>query len=538
MKTLPAKARPQEFELFGFKTRIVCSTRQDAIDQCGLHLYAYEQELQALIREANTQARDAQYKRNALHSSLYGRIIPASDPRMLSQERRIVVAAIFATFAVTGCFGANLATFVLAGAVISASFLALGITIFPVVAGHLAFESVVSKSRRLFNLVALGIVVLIGAGFIKVGLGRRDLTERAIAAPSTSSYVEGDDSTGDASRQEPAPQTSSELNTKRALSDGAFFFIIAAELAAGLFIGQIVHWATEEDYVVWKHIKKLGDIIVLLERKLADLISRPEIAKKYCMAGILRAENTRPKPQPPYHRALTVIVTSILVLGVHAWAQTIDHYQGILIDASASISRSGKTNTLFHEYLIATKDLLLREPPSSRVWVSTISTDSFGTQEILKGWTPESHGVFTDDLNRARRQLASAFETKSAAMSPISSATDIFGGLWHIKALIESYSGSASVPSKEIWIFSDMMNETKEFSMPELVALGPGQMLERIKAEGLLIPLKGYVIHACGAATAGMSPKEWMIVKDFWTNYFNASGADLASYSTQAECSK
>ena len=52
--------------------------------------------------------------------------------------------------------------------------------------------------------------------------------------------------------------------------------------------------------------------------------------------------------------------------------------------------------TLFHEYLVATKKLLVTEPANSRIWVLSISTDSFGgVQEVVKGWTPDWHGVFT-----------------------------------------------------------------------------------------------------------------------------------------------
>lgn len=100
------------------------------------------------------------------------------------------------------------------------------------------------------------------------------------------------------------------------------------------------------------------------------------------------------------------------------------------------------------------------------MWVSSISKDSFGgTDEILKGWTPEACGIFTDDLNRSRRQLASAFAAKSSGMAPTASGTNIFGGLWYMKTLFDSRveSDNSRGAPKTIWIFSDMMNETKAF---------------------------------------------------------------------------
>ena len=115
--------------------------------------------------------------------------------------------------------------------------------------------------------------------------------------------------------------------------------------------------------------------------------------------------------------------------------------------------------------------------------------------------------------------------------------TDIFGGLWHLKALFESNarSGAASSLPKTIWIFSDMMNETKDFPMPEMIELGPERMLERAKAKGLLVPLNGYKIYVYGASTNGLKPQGWATVREFWTVYFSTAGAELVTYSMQAD---
>ena len=66
------------------------------------------------------------------------------------------------------------------------------------------------------------------------------------------------------------------------------------------------------------------------------------------------------------------------------------------------------------------------------------------------------------------------------------------------------------------------------------MSLGPERMLERAKANGLLVPLKGYTIHVQGASTNGLSPQAWLAIKQFWELYFAAAGAELVSYS--AEC--
>jgi hypothetical protein len=169
--------------------------------------------------------------------------------------------------------------------------------------------------------------------------------------------------------------------------------------------------------------------LIRLRAENNNLIVSIEIARRTCLAGIIRAQNEQTKRRPPYHRA--AVVTLFCIFFARALtAQTAERYEGILIDTSASISRGGRTNEPFHEYLVATRKLLMSEPQNTRVWVEMISSDSFGgVRELLKGWTPDARGVFTDDLNRARRQLTSSFERKSSAMSPVASATDIFGAL-------------------------------------------------------------------------------------------------------------
>jgi hypothetical protein len=167
--------------------------------------------------------------------------------------------------------------------------------------------------------------------------------------------------------------------------------------------------------------------------------------------------------------------------------------------------------------------------------VSTITTESFGSvRDILKGWTPEAHGVFTDNLTRAQRQLASSFEANASALAPIAGGTDIFGALWRLKALMDSDPQVRSGATREIWIFSDMINETPTLMMPALVATGPRKMLEQAKANGLLVPMRGYKVHICGASMRGLSPQAWNTVRTFWNTYFSEAGANVMGYSADS----
>lgn len=115
-----------------------------------------------------------------------------------------------------------------------------------------------------------------------------------------------------------------------------------------------------------------------------------------------------------------------------------------------------------------------RPSKRSRCTISIIASDSFsGPTEIVRGWTPTSHGVFTDNLDRTRRQLATNFESKSASLAAGAEWTDSIGGHWHLKILFDAAETEArsDTHSRTIWIFSDMMNQTPDFDIVRMLNL-------------------------------------------------------------------
>jgi hypothetical protein len=538
MKRMLIKARPSDFEEFGYQTMLECNDVERATKICGLHLHAYEDELRPELRRRNSEIAEVKNRAGALHGSLYDRPEPVNDAQMLSHQLKARIFLGFAMLAAIACLVGNMTTFYLLGFGLLLTIASgAGLTALPLVVGHLAYEWIISASRLLQIVAVVVAVILTSAGILMVGQARSGMVDRSVSAPAANSYVDGADAAkNQTSGQE--PDEISESSIHRTLGEAMLLIMIAADLSLAFIVGLLVRMYTNDDYTAWRKLRNLAKSVISLEERVSELMTLPEVAKKRCLAGILQAQTARSRRRPPYHRALTMLLIVVSVCALPSWAQTVERYDGILIDTSKSISRGGKTNKLFQKYLTGTTSLLLTEPPSSRVWVSSISTDSFGgTHEILKGWTPDSRGAFTDGLRRARAQLALAFGHKSAEMAPAASNTDIFGALWRLQIVLESESrtnGSRPV-SKSIWIFSDMINDTKAFPMPDMIKLGPQLMLERARAEGLVVPLRGYQVRVYGASTSGMIPQTWITVKRFWTMYFVSSGATLVSYSSECD---
>jgi hypothetical protein len=531
--------KPIDWEELGQETMLAANEEASAIDVCRYHLHAYEQQVQPEIVRVTAETGQARAQAQALHLYLYDRPVPVDDASMLTYSLRVRIVLALCLLVAGACLAGNLTTFVLFGwGIVAALIAAIFITALPLGIGHLAYEKLLTGNKVLQSALILIIALLAFAGFYEFGQARRIVMDKAAAQSATNSYV--DDDQGNGSADEATAQGISEARAKATLGGAAFLITVTAELALGYLVGLFVTLRTHKDYAAWRKLKAVLNEIGILSDQLAELRSRIEQAKTRCMAGLRRGQDRRNKRRVPYHQALVVLTICAFLRALPLYSQVLDHEEGILLDTSASIGSGNANRGLFQECVGSIKKLLASEPPNMRVWVATIASDSFGgTREIVKGWTPEVHGVFSDDLNRARGQLAMNFDTKSAVLAPKASGTDIFGGLWHMKSLFESVSrGSPNAPSKTVWILSDMMNETPEFPMPKLIEIGPERMFERVKANGLVVPLLRYEIRIYGASTAGLTPRSWATIRRFWEMYFVAAGARLVSYSTECDAQR
>ncbi len=446
-----------------------------------------------------------------------------------------VLAGLFALCSVASV-GGHATTFYLFGFGLLISFiLGLGITGLVLAVGFQAFEKIFRRNVLLQTVVVALPLVLCGWGLLQMAEARGLMVSRSETSTSTASYVDNTAADDAPAPSEGQDSSSSESSVRNTLGNGMVNVMLSADLALGMTLSLLLGIRSDEDFSAWQKMNKASKMFSRLQKQCDQLLSLIKVSKAHCMAGIQRAKGSHRRRTIPYHRALACAVAAVLLVG-HASAQKVDRQEGYLLDESGSIGKGGADNELFREYLKGVQHLLLTEPPNSRVWVSVITTESFGSvRSLVKGWTPESQGVFTDNLNRARRQLAQSFEAKSAQASPSAGGTDIIGALWQIHTMFESGALAASKVSNTIWIFSDMMNESAQFLMPALLPAGATAMLQRAKAQKLIVPLPGYQVHVVGASTSGLSPQQWNTVKQFWTEYFREAGANLVTYAAETD---
>ena len=136
-------------------------------------------------------------------------------------------------------------------------------------------------------------------------------------------------------------------------------------------------------------------------------------------------------------------------------------------------------------------------------------------------------GYFGERLQAARLRLVAAFEQRAKNVHPTAPKTDILGALIVASDLFRSSPGRRNV----LVIFSDMRQDTSVLDLEHARIVSAS--LAMIKAEkGRLLPdLHAVAIYILGVDGAGKDMAYWQTLRDFWTSYFNKTGATLRSYS-------
>ncbi len=427
--------RSNNWRSFGFETMRNVKDQTLARQICSCRLQALQHELHPEIAKREKEVSDKNDSGQALCDQLYNRREPVVDGRMFAIG--IVLVVLILMFVVS--FGASAAshalTFAMFGWTLLISMI-VGTTLTAVAtaAGHQVYERILQTRPWLHALIAVTGFVLCFYGLFQLAQARGVMTSIINHETETASFVEEAPVVADGESDE-KPTESKQHRVQDLLGQAVIKIMLAADMMVGLFLGMITRLYNDDDFVVWRHVRRLKRRVARVQAEIDHLKAEIQTAMKECAAGILEGLHFQsPSSGKPYLKMLPVI--ALLMLPVAASAQTdIKRHEVILVDTSGSIAHRGQTHTLFQDYLAATRRLLQTEPAQSRVWVQLVTTDSFGAvQTLIKGFTPSVSGVFTDDLDRARQQLVGAFKLKSAQMRQVASGTGFTGGFWLAKA--------------------------------------------------------------------------------------------------------
>jgi len=100
--------------------------------------------------------------------------------------------------------------------------------------------------------------------------------------------------------------------------------------------------------------------------------------------------------------------------------------------------------------------------------------------------------------------------------------TDILSTLHDVSADLQAAPGREAT----LYIFSDMLQSNRSIDMEGLRKMPPSGWIEREKANETLPDLSGLCVYVIGAR---VDTRESQRVKDFWQEYFEATGAAFES---------
>jgi len=203
--------------------------------------------------------------------------------------------------------------------------------------------------------------------------------------------------------------------------------------------------------------------------------------------------------------------TPQLVVFVYDRSTSISHHQ---LDLARQLTND-RIRKLNHGDRIAAHQLLqlsLEEPPQR--WSETVPQRQFTEQAMLR-----------DSVTRARflrdaQDYLVAF-TDTTSRGNID-GTDILSTLHDVSADLQAGPGREAT----LYIFSDMLQSNRSIDMEGLRKMPPSGWIEREKANGTLPDLSGLCVYVIGAR---VDTRQSQNVKDFWKEYFEATGAVFES---------
>jgi hypothetical protein len=172
--------------------------------------------------------------------------------------------------------------------------------------------------------------------------------------------------------------------------------------------------------------------------------------------------------------------------------------------------------------------VLAQVGPGTHVTVVGIRDNSFGQPDILLSARVDSDtGYFGEKLEDAQKLLVAAWSKKSRTLTAHYAHTDILGVFFLAEQLFRDVPASNK---KELVIFSDMLQDTKEFAIRQR-GITIADAMRTLKANQLIADLSQVDVYALGVNESSAKTKSWIATREFWSGYIVAAGGTLRQYS-------
>src|SRR5262249_48215639 len=220
--------------------------------------------------------------------------------------------------------------------------------------------------------------------------------------------------------------------------------------------------------------------------------------------------------------AAVFLIAIALVAALITWVLAAD-----TVVVGVDLTTSSQVENEFKDSLDKVEGIInSQKSPGTRVVVLGIRKDSFGAPIIFDETVPLESGRFNQRIQAWRLGAIKKWRVQKASLNPGENRSDIFGFLVRAAVIFNDDPNG----KKQLIVFSDMRHVGQGYNFE--IARGLAKVrIEELDAQGLLPKLPAVKVWILGAHTIGLSPAQWMKLKDFWSEYLKRSGAELVMFS-------
>lgn len=370
------------------------------------------------------------------------------------------------------------------------------------------------------SVVMLVFLAAVAGGALLAGV-RANLLARQVEGSSPAVVINGDDAS--------ASETHDSFydDTKQPLRLLMVLLALAIDLGAGVAVHRALEFgkSSGEDYETLS--KQVTGVTMQLATTVSELTActnAPAQFESGFWREFYRAALTH-TARKGLQKLLTVVLGLSLVGVGTAKAQERRLNLIVAVDLSASVASRGPDGTTdFEKNVFAVGKLLEDVPAGSHVTIIGITAESFDEPDILlSAQVDPDAGYFGERLSAAHTQLAHAWERRANNISPSAHGTDIFGALLLAAQLTKPAAHDRNV----LIIYSDMRQDTVELNLEKRETMKDAL---KLATEGPMPDLSGIEIYALGVDAANSSTVGWQRLRQFWSAYFQNTGANLRAY--------
>ncbi|HYR88534.1 MAG TPA: hypothetical protein VE422_30925 [Terriglobia bacterium] len=229
------------------------------------------------------------------------------------------------------------------------------------------------------------------------------------------------------------------------------------------------------------------------------------------------------------------VVTALVMAGGSAYARS-HNAVVVLSDLTISVAEKGYDGRSESDNnWLAITDLIKVLPEHTTVTVVGISDQSFARPYVLlRGDIPVRNETLplVNPTQIAKQRILRQIQDQRQQFTPRFKDTDLFGAIKYAGEILRDAPPGST---KSLVILSDMRNSTEPVNLEAQRRIQVGKTLADLARLKMLIPLQGVQVFVIGADANGKSTTYWDSLRDFWTEYFQRTGANLHTFAATRE---